>query len=241
MKPNASQQMPLRGAVLPGGQFRAINVSLKELITFAFDARDEEIAGAPRWVETEHYDVVGKAPAAEFEGAFRASTRAVELMGLSYTWDGPVRKMVQAVLADRFKLLFHQEQREMRVLALIAAKGGPKVVKATDLSGRPDCIRLVSADVALEATCHNVSMADFARAMQGLAPIYVDRRVVDLTGLGGAYDIKVRWFGKPNPDADAAGIGLPAAIEKQLGLKLDVRRLPITTIVLDHVERPSAN
>jgi uncharacterized protein (TIGR03435 family) len=100
-KPNTSQQMPVRGVVLPGGQFRAINVPLKEITTFALDARDEEIAGAPGWVETEHYDVVGKAPTAELEGTFQRSAAAVEVMGLSYTWDDRFRKMVQAVLADR--------------------------------------------------------------------------------------------------------------------------------------------
>lgn len=241
VKPNTSQQMPVRGAVLPGGQFRAINVPLKELITFAFDARDEEIIGAPGWVETEHYDLVGKAPTAEAKGALQRSTPAVELMGVSYRWDDRFRKMVEAALADRFKLAFHREQRQMRVLALIVAKGGPKVAKAFDLSARPDCVRLVGRDVQLEATCNDVTMADFARAMQGLAPIYVDRRVIDLTELTDAYDINVRWFGKPNPDADAAGIGLPTAIEKQLGLKLEARRLPVTTIVIDHIERPSSN
>jgi uncharacterized protein (TIGR03435 family) len=241
VKRNTSDQASGIASILPSGQFRAINIPLKEIIKFGFNIRDEAVIGAPGWVETEHFDVVGKAPPVGQEETFWRSTSAVQLMRFTYSWDDTFRLMVQSMLADRFKLAFHRDQRQMNVYALVAAKGGPKIEKAADSSGRPDCMRAVGAELQAVATCKNVTMADFARAMQALAPLYADRTVVDLTGLEGSYDLKLSWFGKLNAVAEARGIGFPEALEKNLGLKLDGRKLPVPVIVIDHVEKPTEN
>jgi uncharacterized protein (TIGR03435 family) len=241
VKPNHSNEALGSGSILPSGQFRAINIPLKEIIKFAFNVRDEAIIGAPGWVEAEHYDIVGKAPPVGREEVFWRSTSAVQLMQFTYNWDDTFRMMVQSLLADRFKLTFHRDQKQMNVYALIAAKGGPKIEQAADPSGRPACMRTVGERLQAVATCKNVTMADFARAMQAVAPLYADRTVVDLTGLEGSYDLKLTWFGKLGPDDEARGIGFPEALEKQLGLKMDGRKLPVPVIVIDRVEKPSDN
>jgi uncharacterized protein (TIGR03435 family) len=238
VKPNTSGQPPGAGSVLPSGQFRAINIPLKEVIKFAYSVRDEAIAGAPAWIDSERYDINGKAAPVGLEETFWRTTSVVQVMKFSYNWDDTFRLMVQSFLADRFKLALHQEKRPMDVLALVAAGSGSKLQKAAD-SGRPECTRTVGAELRAEAVCKNVSMADLARAMQIFAPGYANREVVDLTGIEGTYDPQLDWVGIQN--IDSGGLTMPGALEKQLGLKLEPRKLPVTVLVIDHVERPSEN
>jgi uncharacterized protein (TIGR03435 family) len=65
--------------------------------------------------------------------------------------------------------------------------------------------------------------------------------VVDLTGIPGAYDVQLNWMGRFVPNQDVEGVTMPAALEKQLGLKLEGRKLPVTVLVIDHIEMPSEN
>ena len=238
VKPNTSGQALGAGSILPSGQFRAINIPLKEVIKFAYSVRDEAIVGAPAWIGSERYDINGKAAPVGLEETFWRSTSAVQVMKFSYNWDDTFRLMVQSFLADRFKLALHQDKRPMDVLALVAVKSGPKLQKAAD-SGRPECTRTVGAELRAQAICKSVSMADLARAMQVFAPGYANREVVDLTGIEGAYDLQLDWVGIQN--IDSGGLTMPGALEKQLGLKLEPRKLPVTVLVIDHVERPSDN
>jgi uncharacterized protein (TIGR03435 family) len=238
VKPNTSGEPLGAGSILPSGQFRAINIPLKEVIKFAYSVRNEAITGAPAWIDSERYDINGKAAPVGLEETFWRSTSAVQVMRFSYNWDDTFRLMVQSFLADRFKLAVHLEKRPMDVLALVAAKNGPKLQKAAD-SGRPECTRTVGAELRAQAICKNASMADLARALQIVAPGYANREVVDLTGIEGAYDLQLDWVGIQN--IDSGGLTMPGALEKQLGLKLEPRKLPVTVVVVDHVERPSEN
>src|SRR5262249_47376876 len=145
------------GSILPGGQFRAINMPLKEIIKFAFGIRDEAIIGAPSWVESERYDIVGKTAPVGSEETFYRSTRAVALMRLGYQWDATFREMVQSMLADQFKLSFHREQKKMGVLALEIARGGDKLHRSAE-EGQPQCSRSVGSGLQAEATCNHVTM-----------------------------------------------------------------------------------
>jgi uncharacterized protein (TIGR03435 family) len=240
IKLNKSDQAGGIGSILPSGQFRAINIPLKEILKFAYSVRNEAIVGAPAWVESEHYDIVGKADPVGVEETFWRSTSAVQLMSFSYNWDATFRQMAQTMLADRFKLTAHQEEKPMSVLALVVAKGGHHLQAASG-NGRPDCTRTVGAGLAAEATCRNITMADFARAMQVFAPLYADRTVVDLTGIEGTYDLKLNWSGRMVPNQEVEGMTMPGALEKQLGLKLEGRKLPVPVLVIDRIEHPSEN
>jgi len=83
-------------------------------------------------------------------------------------------------------------------------------------------------------------MHDLGQALQVLAELYVDRDVVDLTGLQGPYDFKLSWVGRQTID-QVGGLTLPAALEKQLGLKLERRNLPVPVIVIDHIAKATEN
>ena len=239
VKPNNSGDAAGSGAILPGGQFRAVNIPLKEIIKFAFNVRDEAIVGAPSWIESDRYDIVGKAAPVGSEETFYRSTRAVALMRLGYSWDDTFRQMVQTMLADQFKLKSHKEQKTMSVFALEVAKGGDKLQKSVE-AGQPQCSRTVGEGLRAEATCKNVSMHDLGQALQVLAELYVDHDVVDQTGLQGTYDLKLSWVGRTTVD-QAGGLTLPAALEKQLGLRLERRNLPVPVIVVDHIEKATEN
>jgi uncharacterized protein (TIGR03435 family) len=225
------------GEILPGGQFHAINIPVKEIIKFAYNVRNEAIVGAPSWVESDRYDIVGKAPAAGSEETFWRSDSALQFMRLYYT-DQTFRLMVQSLLADRFKLAVHSGQRPTPVYALTVAKSGPKLQKAAE-SEKPDCIRAVDQQIQAVLTCKNMSIADLGRALQLFAPGYADHEVIDATGLQDSYDFTLKWVGRAV--VDQGGMTIPEALDKLLGLKWEERRQLMPVIVIDHIEKPSAN
>jgi uncharacterized protein (TIGR03435 family) len=239
IKPNKSGDENGSGTILPSGQFRAVNIPIKELIKFAYNVRDENIIGAPGWIDSERYDVIGKAAPVGVEEVFWRSTNVVQVMHISYNWDETFRQMAQTLLADRFKLAVHQEERPLNVYALVIAKGGKKLKEAAD-SGRPDCTRRVVPVIQAEAVCKNMTMANLAQALQVLAPGYANRNVLDLTGLKDSYDFTITWVGRAVSDQEG-GLTIPDALEKQLGIKMEGRRMPVSVIIVDHIDRPSEN
>jgi uncharacterized protein (TIGR03435 family) len=158
--------------------------------------------------------------------------------------------MLRALLADRFKLTFHREQKEMSVYALAVAKGGSKV-KATTVSpdtspeGPPALAFTVMAGF-LHLPARYASMDEFASLLQRGA---LERPVVDRTGLEGRFDFDLEFaidetlFGGAlgrGPD-DTTKPSLFVALQEQLGLKLEATRGPVSALVIDHAERPSEN
>jgi uncharacterized protein (TIGR03435 family) len=237
IKLNNSGSIDGVGEILPSGQFRGINIPVKEIIKFAYSLRDEAIVGAPGWVVSDRYDIVGKGPAAGSSETFWRSDSMLQLMRLYYT-DQTFRLMVQSLLADRFKLSVHQEQRPTNVYALTVAKGGPKMQKAVE-SGKPDCLRTVDQQIQAVLTCKNMTIGDLGRALQLFAPGYANHEVIDATGLEGTYDFKISWVGRAV--SDQGGMTIPEALDKLLGLKWEERRLPMPVMVIDHIEHPSEN
>ncbi len=112
--------------------------------------------------------------------------------------------MLQTLLANEFKLVVHREQKPMNVFELTVGKGGPKFQKAAG-TGKPDCKRTFGAtydhpektgpngngDGQMHAVCVNMTMADLAEGLPNLAPGYIDRMVVDSTGLKATYDLNL--------------------------------------------------
>jgi len=225
------------GEILPSGQFRAINIPVKEIIKFAYNLRDEAIVGAPNWVNSDRYDIVGKGPAAGSEETFWRSDSRLQFMRLYYT-DQTFRQMVQSLLADRFKLAVHSDQRPTSVYALTVAKGGSKLQKTAE-SGKPDCLRSVDQQIQAVLTCKNMTVADLGRALQLFAPGYADHEVIDASGLEGSYDFTLKWVGVAV--VDQGGMTIPEALDKLLGLRWEERKQPMPVIVIDHIEKPSEN
>lgn len=146
--------------------------------------------------------------------------------------------MIRKILAERFGLQLHHEQREMPVYALAVAKGGPKMAANTsDPSGWMHQQNGENNGRHVEAL-KNTSMADLALILQ----FHVDRPVVDQTGLKGRYDFKLQWTVDDAPTtAPDAPPGLFTAIQEQIGLKLERVKAPADVLVIDKAERPGAN
>jgi uncharacterized protein (TIGR03435 family) len=139
--------------------------------------------------------------------------------------------MLQALLADRFKLKIHHETKEQAVYALVVAKGGFKM-------------KTSPADAPSMSTGSNGRYTATAMAIGGLMGGLmgsVDRFIVDKTGLTGSYNFTLKWTPDGQEETVESGPPLFTALQEQLGLKLELAKAPIDTIVVDHIEKPSEN
>jgi uncharacterized protein (TIGR03435 family) len=149
-------------------------------------------------------------------------------------------------LEREFKIVHHQEQKPTDVYSLVVAKGGLKLQKAAG-TGERNCRRIApqSDDPAAKGQpvnqggfiCANITMADLAALLPEMAGAYIDRVVVDSTRLQDKYDFKLTWVGKAL--IEQGGLTVFEAMEKQLGLKLEERKLPQPVLVIDHIEKLS--
>jgi uncharacterized protein (TIGR03435 family) len=210
-------------------RFTAINVTLKALIQWAYAMPDMRILGGPAWLNSTRFNIEAKGDSAADDQ-------------LSHSADGRAekQKMLQALLADRFKLAAHQESRKLPVFALVVASKGPRFqpsqVNGTTINAHRGEIDVSGSDNTLTL------LADALSRQLG-------RVVVDETGLKGRYDLTLKF----TPDTDAARAGASGAtpesafpsiftaIQEQLGLKLVSRKGPVPVLVIDGAEMPSEN
>jgi bla regulator protein BlaR1 len=225
--------------ILPGGGLRMGGVTLKSLITFAYDIPENRVTGGPRWLASEAYDIVAKA-----ERVDQADDRLATVVAPgTATWDR-VRRRTQSLLAERFALVIHRDAKEGPAYALVIAKNGPKLKESQD-QGNPRTMRSFGRIDAQRGTMHMLS---------ALLTNWLGRPVLDRTGLIGVYDYKVEYGQDSGPggvapsetpaDATPANFSGPSifiALQEQLGLKLETIRAAVETIVIDRAERPSAN
>jgi uncharacterized protein (TIGR03435 family) len=202
--------------------------TLKLLIAAAYDLNPRTILGGPEWIESDHYDILAKTP-----GEVRPTHD--ELMA-----------MLRNLLADRFSLTFHREQKEFSIYELGVAKGGPKMKPSTAASDEPAALISTVYAQHILLPARNATMSEFTSLLQRAV---LDRPVVDKTGLTAKYDFDLQWapdetqFGGDVPvaPADAPAAPLFSAIQEQLGLRLIATRGPVEALVVDKAERPSAN
>jgi uncharacterized protein (TIGR03435 family) len=212
-----------------GRQFKTINTTLNDLISFSYGVQAKQVIGAPPWAATDKFDIN-----AEPDGEGAPSEKQWKIM-------------VQKLLADRFQFAFHRDKWELSVYALSVAKSGSKLAKSqSDPNALPNLMFHNLGD--LHAA--NANMAEFAGLMQSAV---LDRPVVDQTGLAGRFDFNLKWtpddsqFGgmgakiPPPTDSADAPPNLYTAIQEQIGLKLDATKAPAEVLVIDKVEKPSAN
>jgi uncharacterized protein (TIGR03435 family) len=211
-----------------GRRFSTINVSLIDLIKYAYDVHPSQIVEAPGWAETDKYDIT-----AEPDGEGEPSERQ---------W----KMMCRKLLTDRFSLAFHRDKRELSAYVLSVAKSGPKLTRNDQDPNGPPSI-LMRGLGAISFT--NADVGDLAGYLQQLV---LDRPVVDQTGVSGKWDFGLKWtpdntqfasLGVSVPDADGpdAPPNLYTAIQQQLGLKLSAAKTLTPVMVTDHVQKPSAN
>ena len=212
-----------------GRRFLTRYTSLSDLIVMAYELDRRQVAGGPAWIASDEFDVdaVG-------DGIGKQD-------GNQMVW----QEMLQRLLADRFKLTSHWEDRELSSYELVVAKGGPKlkVADANEQSNK-GCRGLGNCFFI------KVPLSEFSRFM---GFVVLDKPVVDKTGLAGEFDITLKWtpdetqFASmgdhvPTPvDNPNAPPELFTAIQEQLGLKLEVRKTMTKVLVIDHVERPTEN
>ncbi len=218
----------MTGGVLRGTRYDIRNASLLDLIRTAYSIDDDsKIQGGPSWLETDRFDVVAKAPA-------------------SATQD-TVKLMLQALLADRFKLVVRMDSKPMPVFVLSLGKGKPKL-KESDGKGPPGCQgqpQTPQPGVIQNALvfCRGMSMEAFAPQIHGMAGAYLTNPVVNQTGLEGKWDFDITWTGKALLTAAGAdGISIFDAVDKQLGLKLEASKVAMPVIVVVSVnQKPTDN
>jgi uncharacterized protein (TIGR03435 family) len=207
--------------------FRTVNLSLKDLIQFAYDLPKSQILEGPSWLDSTMFDIDAKSdPSIDAELRSLPADQARRRKQL----------MVQALLTDRCKLTAHQETRELPVYALVIAKGGPKL-KPSEINGTT----ISTGRSRLHVAGTDDTLALLARELAQV----LGRVVLNNTGISGRYDLTLQWTpddtlinGVPDPNQPP---GIFTAIQEQLGLKLDSTKGPVPVLVLDHVETPSAN
>jgi uncharacterized protein (TIGR03435 family) len=233
IKPNKSGDGRVMMSVQPGGRFTATNVTLRMMIRNAYQLQEFQITGGPSWIADERFDIAAKAEAGDTMGdPFRAEQTGQPSRG---------QLMIRALLAERFKLVVHNEEKEMPIYALVPppdpGRGGPP----------PQCgIRIGPGNMAVGGS----PMSQVATSLS----MFAGRIVVDKTGLSGSYDFTLTWTpdqmpgagqrppGAPEPPPiDPNGASLFTAVQEQLGLKLDSQRGPVAMLVIDRAERPTEN
>lgn len=210
------------GAV-PGGKgfrgFKAPGARLIVLVMQAYNVADWQISGGPEWIWSDAFDIDARAENPS-----------------SYD---QIRLMLQTLLADRFQLKVRRETREEPVYALRREKDSPNLVPHAD-DGTLPVIRVGSKPG--ERIFENMPIARLAMLVTG----ETHRTVLDKTGLDGSYDFKLEYAStlrKGPSDGNSAnelGESVFAAVRK-LGLKLEPEKGPSEYLVIEHVEKPSAN
>jgi uncharacterized protein (TIGR03435 family) len=232
------------------GRINFENIGLGAVIGKAYGVKYYQISG-PDWFDTERFNIIATAPPGTTPGQFRL--------------------MLQNLLADRFKVALHKETRDMQIYSLGIARNGPKLKKATpdpppdannaadgeptggggklavDADGYP-ALRL-GTTMAVMATPNGprarLANKEHMEWLVDMLSSQLGRPVVDATGLTGEYDISLYWVPqRPNSltDDDPSGPDLIAALQQQLGLKLEPKKGPIEVLVVDRAEKiPTAN
>ena len=220
------------------GKLEAINVELKNLIADAWGVRPDQVAGEPAWADDEHWDVAGKVTDTQ-DDVLKKLTRK------------DLRRMEQMLLVERFHARVHIETRTAKVFNLVPAKGGIKLKllqakKGDEKPGKSSMplgsLLMRSAEGGgFEMTGHGIGIEMLIGNIAG----NLQQTVIDKTGLpiDAIFDFTLKFAPETGTNTlqngDAASIR--EALEEQLGLHLEPTRGPVLTVVVDHVDKPTAN
>ena len=202
------------------GRFLAKNVTAKFLVAIAYGLQKFQIAGGADWVDADRFDIEARL---EDESAT----------------PGGEAPMIQFLLADRFKLQVHREVRESTVYALVVSGKGSRLKAVSSQGGvNVGAGQLVSEGMPIGL-------------LASLLGTRLGRTVLDRTNLAGRYAIDLRWTPDPGeppsdpgdsfPQPDSSGPSIFTAIQEQLGLKLQSTKGQSGFLVIDHIEKPTAN
>jgi uncharacterized protein (TIGR03435 family) len=231
VKPNTSGEQG-GSSKAERGRYVGVNVTLTRVIGLAYRPV-QEFVGGPDWINADRFDIEGKT-----EG----TPNQMQML-----------EMLRSLLADRFKLVVHRETRPMAAYALVVAradgKTGPHLRRiepcasptrpeAPPVAG-PRCGGFSVGTGALRGV--GVTMTQLAAELPSATG---GRYVIDRTGVSGVFDVTLTWNAdslRPEVATPDSSPSIFAAIQEQLGLKLEPITTPIDVIVIDHAERPTAN
>ena len=230
IKPNDSGGLSIQMLRWDENDFETRNSCVADLIGFAYEVQEKQIIGGPAWMTHDRFDILAKP----------------DIQGVPTPTQ--MRSLVRKLLADRFRLTFHRDKREMPAYVLTVAKTGSKL-KRTEFKGPGMSFGIVPEASGVSLPVRNATIYEFSGVLQSMV---LDRPVVDNTGLRDHYDFALLFMPdesqfnghppiSPKTDAPDAAPSLSEAIRQELGLKLESRKAAVDVIAIEHVEKPSAN
>jgi uncharacterized protein (TIGR03435 family) len=195
-----------------GGRLTMRNIRLSSCLKWAYGVQDSQIAG-PDWIGMERYDIVALAPGPATEE--------------------DLKLMLRSLLADRFKLALHHASKEIGIYGLVVSKNGPKFRESKE-DGKGNITR-----TAVGVTAEKISMPEFANLLSG----QLATPVIDMTELKGRFDLAFdlrQYVANATTPVSISSL-IVEAMEEQLGLKLQSTKSSLEVLIIDHIERPSAN
>jgi uncharacterized protein (TIGR03435 family) len=240
----------MAGPFVNGPRFEIRRATLLDLVTLGWSVRADKVVGGADWTNLDRFDILAQAPAAATAG--------------------DLRRMLQTLLADRFALKVHNDTQPQPALALVVAEGKKLHLKEAAGKGATGCKPQASApgqgagqiffsnadgEVTsfnilpgnlVQYVCRNTTMRDFAASLAGMFGTDLGPNPVsDESGVAGAYDFDLKYslnFGPARFGDAGERISFADAVEKQLGLKLAKRQVPMAVLVIDNVNRtPTPN
>jgi uncharacterized protein (TIGR03435 family) len=197
-------------------EISAESISLRDLLSIAWKVSPAAIDGAPRWVNSDRFDVSIRAP--------------------KISSGDDLRVLAQSLISKTFTLKARIEIQEQPAFALtLIDRERPKLKVAKGL-GPSECEPLALDFGVRDLVCHKMTMSDLANALPRFAPMYANHPVVDMTGLKEAFEIHLTWSARSGANA-GAGQTLFQALESELGITLEQKDLSIPTLVIESIER----
>jgi uncharacterized protein (TIGR03435 family) len=218
----AKQRARMDSVSITQGSLTMRNITLKECIAWAYQVnKGYQISAGPGWIDSDRYDILARTPGPASEDQLRS--------------------MLQSLLADRFKLTLRRDKKELSVHALVIGKKGTQMRTSAEKGSSTIAFsRSRSGGLALAA--QHALVSDLATVLTTL----LQTPVVDMTGLGDRFDFtldlaSLEQGDKKNGITASLPDVLMAALQDQLGLKLESRKTPVDVLVIDAAERPSEN
>ncbi|PWT89350.1 MAG: hypothetical protein C5B56_07245 [Proteobacteria bacterium] len=219
------------GGVLRAGKYINRDATMLQLITAAYGIPEDDISGGPGWVSSDIFDIVAKVP----QGTTNATAK----------------QMLQALLAERFGLVVNKGTHPVPRYVLTVGKGSKLKAASGEGGGRCQPVGQpgggTPGDPAsvpnIKVTCRNLTSAAIAENLRQMAGGYITKEAVDQTKLEGSWDFDLEWTPRGALEAKGRdGISVFDAIDKQLGLKLELKDVPMETLSIEKVNRrPTAN
>ena len=219
----------MHGNSIQGDRYFLTQANMVDLISTAYGVDGANVHGGPAWLERDRYDIQAKVPA-------KTSQEDVKLM-------------LRSLLAERFHLVVKMSTAEMPTYILSAGAGKTKMTESESGGDGvcnpepPPANAAPGAPSYIAVKCKSITMAALADTLHAFAGGYLDQPVVDQTNLAGAWDFTLKWTGRGQLEKQGAdGISIFAAVEKQLGLKLELKTAPRPVFEVVSVDRsPTAN